>query len=321
MHATASLTERIHGVLPATAQSSGQAAQAPASPPELTWLRTQDGTRVASTWFLPKSVPNGVVVIASAMGISQRFYAPLATWLAEQGVAVLTFDYRGVGASRLKPLKHEHANIHTWAEQDAGAALAQAHERFAGLPITWLGHSLGGQIPPLVPGIEAVAQIVLVAAGSGYWRHNSPQLLRKVWLFWWGAVPVLTPLYGYFPGKSLGMVGDLPRGVITQWKQWCMHKDYAVGAEGDGLRKRYAAIRTPVTAISFQDDELLSQQAFRTLYNAYTGAPRLWRHWKPAELGVKRVGHFGFFRPELAEPVWRPHLLPEIERQLTPSAR
>lgn len=35
------------------------------------------------------------------------------------------------------------------------------------------------------------------------------------------ASTLLTPMFGYFPGKRLGMVGDLPPGVIRQWTRWC----------------------------------------------------------------------------------------------------
>ena len=40
------------------------------------------------------------VLIVSAMGVPQRFYADFAEWLASQGHAVMSFDYRGVGESR-----------------------------------------------------------------------------------------------------------------------------------------------------------------------------------------------------------------------------
>jgi len=32
----------------------------------------------------------------------------------------------------------------------------------------------------------------------------------------------------------------------------------------------------------------------------------------PGEVGAKRVGHFGFFRPAFEASLWRRHLLPEL---------
>lgn len=276
------------------------------------WLRCADGTRIAASWYEPDGPPRGAVLLAPAMGVPQSFYAPMAAWLADQGLLALTFDYRGMGRSRLRPLRAEHADIFTWAEQDARAALRALRDRAGEVPLTWIGHSLGGQIVPMVPGIEAVERVVLVASGTGYWRHNAPALRRKVGVFWFGAVPLLTPVFGYFPGARLGMVGDLPRGVIEQWRRWCMHPEYAVGVEGPEMRSRFAGVRGPLTSISFTDDEMLSERNMEVLFEAFRGAERRWLRIDPREAGLRRVGHFGFFRAAMREPLWVRHLLPEI---------
>jgi predicted alpha/beta hydrolase len=51
----------------------------------------------------------------------------------------------------------------------------------------------------------------------------------------------------------LRKVGDLPRGVMAQWRRWCLNREYVVGVEGEGVR---------------------------------------------------RIGHFGFFRPQLEQTLW-----------------
>jgi len=239
------------------------APQAPLAVPEEATIEAADGCPLAVRHYRPTIArANGAVLIVPAMGVPQRFYQAFATWLAATGRHVLTFDFRGSGLSRKAPLRHERADILTWAELDTAAALAALIRRAPGLPITWVGHSLGGQIVPLVPGHGAVAKVITVATGSGYWRENAPPLKKKVWLLWFGLVPVLTPLFGYFPGRRLGMVGDLPRGVIQQWRRWCLNPDHLVGVE-PGLRERYADFTIPVTSISFTDDELMSNAKYR----------------------------------------------------------
>jgi predicted alpha/beta hydrolase len=32
----------------------------------------------------------------------------------------------------------------------------------------------------------------------------------------------------------------------------------------------------------------------------------------PRDIGVRRIGHFGFFRAAFERSLWRPHLLPEL---------
>lgn len=269
-----------------------------------------DGAAIAARFVTPTK-PSAAVLIAPAMGVPQRFYAALAQWLARQGMAVATFDYRGMGASRPPRLRGFEATILDWARFDA-AAMLEALERHApGLPLYWIGHSLGGQIPPLVPGHERLERIVTVACGSGYWRENAPALKRRVWLLWFGAVPLLTPLLGYFPGKRLNMVDDLPRGVIEQWRRWCLDPEYAVGAE-PGVRERFAAVRTPVVSLSFSDDDFMSARNTESLHGFYTNAPCTLLRLRPEEAGLARIGHFGFFRAEHERALWQRYLLPAL---------
>lgn len=261
------------------------------------------GARLAARFYAPASNPVAAALIVPAMGVPQAFYAAFATWLAGRGIVAATFDYRGTGLSREGSLREVDADIRSWAEQDTAAVLRALQARAPGLPINWIGHSLGGQIVPFVPDHRSLAKIITVATGSGYWRENATPLRRKVWIFWWLAVPLLTPLFGYFPGKRLGMVGDLPRGVINQWRKWCLQREYAVG-DGEDVRALYASVTTPITAFSFADDEMMSAANTESIHGFYTGAARTMRRFAPADLGLRRVGHFGFFRPEMAEPLW-----------------
>lgn len=283
---------------------------APSAFRELT-LTTPDGTAIAARHYAPPRHARGAVFLAPAMAVPQSFYEPLARHLAARGYHALSFDYRGTGASRTTPLRQVQTDILRWAEEDTGTALAALIARTPALPRTWLGHSLGGQIVPLVPNHQAVHKVVTIASGSGYWRENTPALRRKVWLLWYGFVPALTPLFGYFPGRRLGMVGDLPRGVIRQWRSWCLHPEYLVGVLGDATRQRFAAFDRRITSLAFTDDELMSERSIASLHALYTGADVRLCRVDPAQVGVRRVGHFGFFRAEHA-PLWEHLLLPEL---------
>jgi predicted alpha/beta hydrolase len=264
---------------------------------------TADHTPIATRFYAPRLPSKGAVLIVPAMGVPQSFYATFAGWLASLGYHAVTFDFRGTGKSRRGPLSAVDADIVTWAEQDTAAVLRALAARAPGLPITWIGHSLGGQIVPFVKDHVAVSKVITVATGSGYWRENAAPLRRKVWIFWWLAVPLVTPLFGYFPGKKLGMVGDLPRGVIRQWRRWCMHPAYALG-DGDEVREKFASVTTPITALSFTDDEMMSDANTTSIHSFYERAPRKMLRLSPQDVGVTRIGHFGFFRPEMKEPLW-----------------
>lgn len=263
-----------------------------------------DGEPLAARHFAPHGMARGAALIAPAMGVPQTFYAAFAAWLAERGVHALTFDYRGMGLSRRGSLRGLDVDLIDWGRLDATAALRALQDLAPDLPLTWIGHSLGAQLIAFAPDHRELAKVITVGAGSGYWGDHAPQLRRKVWLMWHAAVPVLTGLFGYFPGKRLHMVGDLPAGVIRRWRRWCLDPEYMVGAEGPAVRELFARVRTPITSLSFTDDELMSARNTESLHSFYCGAPRTMRRIAPADVGLAAIGHFGFFRPTSRAPLW-----------------
>ena len=280
-----------------------------------------DGTAIAARFFAPageaRAAVRAAVLIVPAMGAPQSYYKPFAAWLAAQGFLVATFDYRGTGLSRPADLRGFAADILDWARLDCAAMIEATltratSARAPGIPLVWIGHSLGGQILPLVPNRARIAKIVMVATGSGYWRHYAPKALIGGWWLWHVAVPLATRLCGYFPGKRLRKVGDLPKGVARQWRRWCLDPDYAAGAEGPAVRALYAAVETPIVSLSFTDDEYMSPRNAEALHGFYSGAPKAMKRIAPGDIGQTRIGHFGFFRAQHEHSLWRPHLLSEL---------
>lgn len=262
-----------------------------------------DGVSIAARVYAPAGTPHGNVVVGGAMGVRQSFYEPFARWLAQQGWRVTTFDYRGSGDSAPARLRGFRADLFDWT-RDYEAVIEHAHAALPGAPLYLLGHSLGAQLPGLLANQDKVSGLLSVAAGSGYWRQNAPQLKRMILYFWFVVVPLATRLCGYFPGRSLRKVGDLPAGVIMQWRKWCLNPRYSVGAEGESARRAYARARFPVLALSITDDELMTLEGTHSLVALYENAPSEVRRIAPAELAVRRIGHFGPFRPEHAGGLW-----------------
>ncbi|AOE86150.1 alpha/beta fold hydrolase [Pseudomonas sp. TCU-HL1] len=271
-----------------------------------------NGHTISANWFRPEGEVQAAVLIVPAMGVPQRYYASFATWLAERGYLVATFDYVGMGQSRNGHLRDLDVDILDWARHDCSTMLSLVANAADDKPLYWIGHSLGGQILPFVEGAERISKVLTIATGSGYWRENTAELRRRVWLLWFLVAPLATPLAGYFPGKRLGMVGDLPKGVITQWRRWCLDPEYAVGAEGERVREAYSAVRTPITSISFTDDEMMSGRNTESLHGFYRQAEKHFKRIAPADVGEKSIGHFGFFKPQYEQSLWQGVLLPEL---------
>ncbi|GAA6143203.1 alpha/beta fold hydrolase [Hydrogenophaga sp. 5NK40-0174] len=280
--------------------------------PNLQTVMAGNGCTVQATIFRPHGEPKAAALIAPAMGVNQRFYAPLAQWLAAQGFLVASFDYSGTGRSVNGDIRNLKVDIVDWARYDCDAMLTAVSAMAPGKPLFWLGHSLGGQILGFLPNRDRITKAVTIATGSGYWLENAPALKWKAWWLWYFVAPLATRLAGYFPGKRLRKVGDLPRGVMDQWRRWCLNPEYAVGAEGPGVRAQFAAVTTPITSLSFEDDEMMSARNTASLHGFYLGAPRSMKRISPQESGVRRIGHFGFFRAGSEASLWERYLLPEL---------
>jgi len=276
-------------------------------------ITTADGCVLSATLFQPQVRTTGGVLLCGAMATPQTHYHAFAQWLSQQGFAVLTFDYRGTHASGGDRVAEIDASFDTWGQQDVSAAARALRDAVpADAPLLYLGHSLGGQLLASCTEQALFQRAVLVASGSGYW----PRLRRAVprWgLFLttqvWG--PLLTPLFGYFPGARLRKVGNLPRGVIRQWTHWCRHPLYL--ARDAEQRERFARVRTPVTYLNSSDDEVFSDWSasqFVGLFAPGTVSRRI--ELDPAALGVRRIGHFGYFRARLQSSLW-----PQLQRELT----
>jgi predicted alpha/beta hydrolase len=248
-------------------------------------VTARDGAPLAATLFRGGGP---AVVIASATGVRRRFYAPFAEWLAGRGFDVLTFDYRGIGGSR-DPAR---ARMTDWGELDlAGAIDAMASEYGT---TALVGHSVGGQLPALLPDGSPISKIVTVAAQSGDFRlWPMPQRLAMAAL-WYGLVPGVTRAVGYLPG-ALGVGEDLPAGVALEWARWCRTPGFFARSNG------FARFHVPLLALGFDGDPYAPGPAIDALVALYTNADVERR-----QLAHPRLGHFGFFRERKRE------LWPEI---------
>lgn len=275
-------------------------------------ITTGNDHSITATFFYPEGETRAAVLIVPGMGVSQKFYAPLASWLAAQGFLVATFDFSGIGLSRHGSLRGLKVNVVDWARFECSAMIDVIAAKAAGKPLYWVGHSLGGQVLGFVPNWKRLTKAVTIACGSGYWRENSASLKWKVWLLWFVIAPLSMRLFGYFPGKRLRMIGDLPRGVMTQWRSWCLNPEYAIGVEGARVRAQFAALDIPITSVSFTDDEFMSARNTESIHSFYAGSPKTMKCIAPKDIGVEQIGHFGFFNARFEQSLWRTHLLPEL---------
>ena len=241
------------------------------------------------THFPAQGRPWATMLFANAMGVRQEYYHALARHFATCGVHVTTFDYA---------IPNTDVTVTDWVK-DLSEMLVEARKPAPELPFLYMGHSLGAQLIGVTPGNTAIQAALHVTGGSGYYKFNHRMPLR-VRLLWFVLMPLFTPVFGYFPGRAFRIVGDLPRGVTWQWRRWCLHPDYLLCEESH--RGKYLRFTAPILSISFEDDDINTKNGIDFLHSSYPNVTR--RHYQPADLGLQRIGHFGFFNERCKEPLW-----------------
>ncbi len=263
----------------------------------------RDGRALVGRLHRPAKAPEAAAVLLSGTAIPQGFYARFASYLSERSIAVLTFDYRGIGRSRTEPLRKVRATMTDWAQHDIDGALGWLKEQFPGIPRTAIAHSFGGQALGLSPTArEGIDRAVLIASGSGFvGLYPLPARLRNVAVFH-ALLPAAAATLGYWP-KDLGLGDGLPGGVAREWARWCRSPGYLTAHVPSGQRF-HGELEIPMLALGVTDDDYAPPAAVDALLSWYARATIERRMVSPESLGVPVIGHFGFFREAAGGKLW-----------------
>lgn len=255
---------------------------------------------LTGTLFYNNQVPhNTAILLCSGTGFLQKFYAPLASWLAERGYTVLTFDYQGIGASLQGALKDCPASLQSWGTQDIPAAL-DFLLKVTQLPqAILLGHSAGGQMLGVMHNHAQVSKVIGIATSTGHVANMAPKFARTATFLFKVYMPVNNALFGYTKLKRIKWGEDLPKKVAQQWAQWCLHGDYVKTAieNGDIQNDYHALITQPIAVIHADDDDIANEANVAELLHLYPNASKTTFVLNPKELGYASIGHNLLFRP------------------------
>jgi predicted alpha/beta hydrolase len=272
-------------------------------------IRCADGVVLTGHhWCAARPDVEGIVVINPATGVKANYYHHYARFLSAHGFEVLTFDYRGIGLSRPEKLTRCGWDWRHWGERDVEAVLALAHQ--SSLPVSIVGHSIGGVLPGYAPGAAKVARMLTMGAQYAWWRDYPAHKRRSMYLKWHVLMPALTAMAGYFPGRRLNWLEDLPDGVAYQWgrggPELEARCDPAKRAE---IHERFAKIRAPILAIGVTDDPFGTHAAISRAHRYYSGAALTKVMLAPEDLAAESIGHFDLFHARHAAGFWLDTLL------------
>ena len=263
-------------------------------------LLADDGYPLAATHY--PAAGQQYIVMASATGVPRGFYRRFAEFAQTRGINVVTTDYRGIGDSKPATLKGFDMQYADWSTLDLAAAVHYAAQRGK----VWLvGHSLGGHAIGQLPNANVLQAAFVCGTGAGWHGWMSRPERYRVWAMWNVLGPIGTRLYGYHPMSKLGAGEDLPMGVYRDWKRWCALPHYFFDdSEAKAITDKFADVRIPIGAAVSTDDLWAPPASRDAFFKGYANAAVDPIDLLPASLGVKQVGHMGYFRQQAGAVLW-----------------
>ena len=191
-----------------------------------------------------------------------------------------------------------------WAALDITAAVKWMRTRYHTLPLTYVGHSFGGQALGLLADNTEVKRALLVAAQAGYWKlMASPERYRVYALLNFAGMP-LTRMLGYMPGWA-GVGEDLPKGVFEQWTRWLMSPRYLYDEPNLKALSNFTKYTGALRSICLSDDPWATRPAVELMASGFKATTPDIITITPKDVDASAIGHLGFFRAEHRDTLWR----------------
>lgn len=252
---------------------------------------------------------NKVLIINSATAVDKKLYHHYAAYMAKNGYQVITYDYRGIAGSRPKKLSGFKASFTDWGQKDFSGVIDYAKKKFPNHKIVTLGHSIGGTIIGMTEKSTEISGIINIGAQTAYYKDWSKKQRTKIYFLWHIVFPMITNLFGYFPGKKLGLLEDVPKGVIEQWNNRRRHADMKKQMEAIGITFYYDTCTSKLLTLGVEDDPIGTRPAITRIHDLFEKSDKEIKMIQLHEIPTDKIGHFGFFSRKFKHTLWAKTLI------------
>jgi len=268
-------------------------------------IPAKDGYKIASKIYTP-SLHNKrkVLIINSATGVDKKLYHHYANFMATNGYTVVVYDYRGIAQSRPKKLRGFKTSFIDWGQKDFSGVLDFVKQKFPDYKIIVLGHSIGGTIIGMTKINTDISGIINIGAQTAYYKDWAKNKKIKIYILWHVFLPTITRLFGYFPGKKLGMLEDIPMGVIQQWHNRRKQENMKEQIENNGVAFYYSEFTGKLLTLGIEDDPIGTEIAIKRIHDLFVNSEKDMEIIRLNQLPTKQIGHFGFFSRKFKNNLW-----------------
>ncbi len=246
--------------------------------------------------FAPNGQPKAAYVLHCATGVPAAYYTKFAEWVASQGYAILTYDYR-----QDETAKNSKIRLSDWGITDQSAPLDTLIDLFPDTEIRVIGHSLGGLTTAFHDQANRIASFSAVCSGPAYWRRAPFPANLNAFAFWYILGPLGIALTGAVPSRLLGTPQPIPKYVFRQWRDWCTNRYLHKSDWGKSIPEPdLAAVTARLNLIAVSDDTLVPPVCVADHAAFYPHAKASFETLTPAMAATQTIGHLAIFRPKCA---------------------
>lgn len=268
------------------------------------FVKCSDGYPIGCTAFEPESPVGKLLIINGATGVPQRLYYGIAQYLAELGIAVITYDYRGVGKSAPANLRGFEASMRIWGDTDFAAITGYAEQHYASYRKFCLGHSIGALIVGMNEGSALFEKFIFMGTQNAYIGNLKGHVKASGFFVFGVAQPATTLLSGYFPARLFGLGKNLAKGVGADWRTLILNPQSTSKLLETGTDHRNV-LHQETTVMYADDDAWMTEKGVKSLMeDTYPQLRPKYKIISAAESPEKKIGHINFFR-NYNKPLWK----------------
>jgi predicted alpha/beta hydrolase len=244
----------------------------------------------------PEGGPKSAYVLHCATGVPAAYYSKFADWVADQGHAILTYDYR-----EDTDVKSSEITMADWGIHDQNAALNTLISLFPDTEIRVIGHSLGGLTTAFHENAGCITSFTAACSGPAYWRRAPFPANLIAFMFWYIWGPLGIALTGSVPARLLGTPKPIEKYAFRQWRDWCCNRYLHKPDWGKSVpHPKMETVTAHLNLVSVSDDTLVPPHCVADLADFYPHASSSHETVTPAMAGTTKIGHLAIFRPKCA---------------------
>lgn len=242
------------------------------------------------------AVNTPVIIVLPAMGVRAKFYQPLAETFTKHGMNCVLSDLRGLGTSSVKPSSEVDFGYKEMIN-DLEVVVARVKEKFPKQAIFLLGHSLGGQVASLFVSKypNSVNGLLLVASCSVYYKGWSGGQKWKT-LMGIRVFPLLSQLFGYFPGDKVGFGGKGAKTAILDWSHLGRTGQFKITGDDFDYEANLEKTNIPILATTIEKDWMAPEAAIKNLYQKFHPNNPTSTYKLTKEMVGKPLNHFNWVK-------------------------